>query len=231
MGQFALVNEAALKVAPGTRVLKAGDYSRMVLAERVLEEARRQAAGILKAAEKRAAEVREAGYADGMRLAKETSSRYMLGIVHKSREYLSENEDKVIALVIAVLRKIIGQMDGQEVVVRMVRTAMAVVSRQSQVTVMVAPDKVEAVKARLRDILQPYPRVTEVVVAGDPKLTGEHCVLETRVGRVEASLESQLQSITGALADVGPGRKERLEQDLKSIELELSAHLNAGKGA
>lgn len=231
MGQFALVNDGALKVAPGTRVLKAADYSRMVQAERVLEEAQRQAAGILKAAEKRAAEARDAGYADGIRLAKETSSRYMLGIVNKSREYLSEHEDKVIALVIAVLRKIIGQMDGQEVVVRMVRTAMAVVSRQSQVTVMVAPDKVEGVKARLKDILQPYPRVTEVEVSGDPKLSGGHCVLETRVGRVEASLESQLQSITGALADVGPGRKERLEQDLKAIERELSSHLNAAKGA
>lgn len=228
MGPFVLVNEAALRVAPGTRVLKAADYARLVAAERVLDEARRQAEAILKAAERRAAEARDAGYAEGMRLAKADSSRYMLGIVSKSREYLVENEERVIALVLAVLRKILGEMDEREVVVRLVRSALSVVSRQSQVTVMVAPDKVAAVKAKLDSILGPYPRITAVDVVGDAKLAGDHCVLETKVGRVEASLESQLQSITGALADVAPGRRERLEKDLKAIELALSAGLTGG---
>ncbi|MDB5104444.1 MAG: hypothetical protein JWP91_2133 [Fibrobacteres bacterium] len=228
MGQFAFISDADLKVAPGTRVVKAGEYARYIEAGRILAEARAKAMEILAAAERKAGEMREAGFAEGQRQGKESSSKYLLGIVSRSREHLEESEERIIALVIGVLRKILGDMDEKEVVVRMVRSAMAVVSRQNQVTVMVAPEKVEAVKASLHRILQPYPRVTSVEVVADPKLTGGDCVLETKVGRVEASLESQLKNITGALADLAPGRKERLERDLKAIELELSTGLLEG---
>ncbi len=228
MGQFALISDADLRIAPGTRVVKANEYAGYVEGARVLEEARRKAAEILALAHQRAGEMREAGYAEGLRMGKETSSKYLMGIVAKSREHLADSEERLIALVISVVKKILGEMDEKEVVVRMVRTAMAVVSRQNQVTVLVAPDKVESVKAGLQRIMQPYPRVNLVEVLPDPKLNGADCVLETKVGRVEASLESQLKSITGALSDLAPGRKERLEIDLKAIEVELSAGLLEG---
>jgi type III secretion protein L len=225
MGQYAFISDADLRIAPGTRVVKANEYAGYVEGARVLEEARRKAAAILLAARATASEMRDQGFAEGLKLGKESSSKYMLGIVTKSRDHLADNEERIVALVISVLKKVLGEMDEKEVVVRMVRTAMAVVSRQNQVTVLVAPDMVETVKAGLYKILQPYPRVTMVDVVGDAKILGTDCVLETKVGRVEASLESQLKTITGALSDLAPGRKERLEADLKAIEIELSAGL------
>jgi type III secretion protein L len=228
MGQFAFISDADLKIAPGTRVVKAGEYASYIEAGRVLAEARAKALDILAAAERKAGEMREAGFAEGLRQGKESSSKYMLGILSKSRDHLEESEERIIALVISVLKKILGDMDEKEVVVRMVRSAMVVVSRQNQVTVMVAPEKVDTVKASLHRILQPYPRINSVEVVGDPKLTGGDCVLETKLGRVEASLESQLKTITGALSDLAPNRKERLERDLKAIELELSSGLLEG---
>jgi flagellar biosynthesis/type III secretory pathway protein FliH len=76
--------------------------------------------------------------------------------------------------------------------------------------------------------MQPYPRVTEVQVAADPALAARDCVLETKVGRVEASLDAQIKTIVGALTDLAPGRKERLERNLKAIEAGLSAGLMEG---
>lgn len=219
---------ADLRIAPGARIVKAGEYAAFVAASDLLAQAREKAGEILAAAEARAEALREEGYAEGLRRGKESASRYMLGIVTQSRAQLEENEERMVALVISVLRRILGDMDEKEVVVRMVRTAMAVVGRQNEVKVMVAPEKVETVKASLHRILQPYPRITSVEVAADPGLTGGNCVLETRMGRVEASLESQLQTLTGALADLAPGRRERLERDLRAIELELSADLAGG---
>lgn len=226
MGQLDFVGGVTIKVPSGTKILKAAEYSRLVEAHAILDEARRHAAEILAEAERKAQERLQSGFAEGLKKSKETSSAYMLGIMSKSRDYLQENEERMVALVIAVLRKILGSMDEKEVVVRMVRTAMAVVSRQSQVRVMVAPDMVDTVKAQLGHILQPYPNISTVDVAGDAKLLGDQCILETKVGRVETSLESQLKSIIGALSDAAPGRKERMERDLKAIELELSADLS-----
>lgn len=206
-------------------MVKAGEYAAFVEGARVLDEARRKAAEILEEGRQRAEEMRSEGYAEGLRRGKDDCAKYLLGIMEKSREHLAENEGRIVALVISVVKKILGEMDDEEVAVRMVRTALAVVSRQNQVTVLVAPENVERVKAELRHILQPYPRVTKVEVTGDPKLSGGDCVLETKVGRVEASLETQLKAITATLSDLAPGRKERLERDLRAIELELSAGL------
>jgi type III secretion protein L len=228
MGRFVLISDADLRLAPGARVVKAGEYAAFVEGARVLDEARRKAAEILEEARQRAEEMRSEGYAEGLRLGKDDCAKYLLGIMEKSREHLADNEGRIVALVISVVKKILGEMDDKEVAVRLVRTALAVVSRQNQVTVLVAPENVERVKAEMHHILQLYPRVTKVDVVADPKLSGGDCVLETKVGRVEASLETQLKAITGALSDHAPGRKERLERDLRAIELELSAGLREG---
>jgi type III secretion protein L len=228
MGRFALVSDADLRLAPGARVVKAGEYAAFVEGARVLDEARRKAAEILAEARQRAEDARAEGYAEGQREGKDACARYLLGIMEKSREHLAESEGRIIALVISVVKKILGGMDEQEVAVRLVRTALAVVGRQNQVTVLVAPENVERVKAELQSILQPYPRVTHAEVLADPTLAGGDCVLETRVGRVEASLEAQLRTLIGTLSDLAPGRKERMERDLKAIEIELSAGLREG---
>lgn len=228
MGRFAFVSDAALRLAPGARLVKAGEYTEFVEGTRVLEEARRKADAILEEARQRAEEMRVAGYAEGLRQGKEKSAKYMLGMVEKSREHLVESEERIIALVITVVKKIFNEMDGREAAVRLVRSALAVVSRQNQVTVLVAPENVEAVKARLHSIMQPYPRVTSVEVLADDKLAAGDCVLETKVGRVEASLEAQIENIVGTLTDLAPGRKERLERNLKAIEVGLSAGLLEG---
>lgn len=228
MGRYFFLKELQLAVDPGSRIIKADEYSRIVEAESLLEEARAQTKSILAAAEKKAAEREQQGFAEGHRRARETVSKYMLGIVSKSQDYLEENEDRVVAMVIATLKKILGEMDDREMVVNMVRSAMAVVSRQNQVTVMVAPDRVETVKKHLQRILQPYPNIKSVDVVGDPKVASGNCVLETKMGKVEASLDSQLDAINGALADLRPDRKLRLEKNLKAIELELSSNLAEG---
>ena len=228
MGQLALVSDANLRLPPGTRVVKAAEYATLLEGERILEEVRRKAGEILAEARLRQEEARKEGYAEGLRQGKDACSKYLLGIMEKSREHLAESEGRIIALVLSVVKKILGEMDDKEVAVRLVRTALAVVSRQNKVTVLVAPQNVDAVKANLALIMQPYPRIATVEVMADPGLGEGDCVLETKVGRVESSLEAQLATLTGSLKELAPGRKERLEKDLKAIEAELSAGLVGG---
>jgi type III secretion protein L len=230
MGQLVLSRGLTVTPPPGARVLKAADYARLLEAEGILAEARREADSIRAAAVKEAAERRAEGHAEGLRQGKDESAAHMLRVLEQGRDYLQENEGRVVTLVLAVLKKVLGDMDGKEVVVRMVRTAMALVSRQSQVRVMVAPALVEAVKSELAGILAPYPNVTTVEVAGDPALSEGRCVLETRAGRVESSLEAQIRTIARTLTDTAPGRKERLEKELRAFEAELAKAMAGGAG-
>jgi type III secretion protein L len=225
MGQLALGRGLSVTPPPGVRVLKASDYLALREAEGILAEARLEAERIRAEASRDAAERVAAGHAEGLALGREEAAAYLLGTVEKGKAYLLENEARVVALVLAVLKKILGDMDEKDLVVRMVRSAMAVVSRQSNVKIVVAPDKVEVVKANLAGILRPYPAVTAVEVAGDPALKGERCILETRAGRVESSLEAQMKTVIKALTDTAPGRKDRLEKELRAFEAALAGAL------
>lgn len=228
MGQLALSRGLTVTPPPGARVLKAADYARLLEAEDILAEARREADAIRAAAQAEAAETRAGGYAEGLRQGKDESAAHMLRVLEQGRNYLQENEARVVTLVLAVLKKVLGDMDEKDVVVRMVRTAMALVSRQNQVKVLVSPGMVEAVKAELAGILAPYPNVTTVEVMGDAALTVGKCVLETRAGRVESSLEAQIRTIARTLTDTAPGRKERLEKELRAFEVELANAMVGG---
>lgn len=230
MGQLAISRGLTVIPPPGARILKAADYLRLLEAEGILLEARREAEAILAAARAEAEACRSSAYAEGLRQGKDESAAHMLQVLEQGRTYLQENEARVVTLVLAVLKKVLGDMDNREVVVRMVRTAMALVSRQSQVKVLVAPGMVEAVKAELAAILAPYPNVTTVEVAGDPTLTVGKCVLETRAGRVESSLEAQIRTIARTLTDTAPGRKERLEKELRGFEAELANAMTGRAG-
>lgn len=226
MGQLALGRGLSVSPPPGVRVLKAVDYLVLREAEDILAEARLEADRIRADAARESAERVAAGHAEGIRMGRDEASAYMLATVEKGKAYLLENESRVVALVLAVLKKILGDMDEKDLVVRMVRSAMAVVSRQSHVKVVVAPDKVDVVKEKLIGILRPYPAVTSVEVVGDPALSGERCVLETRAGRVESSLEAQMKTIIKALTDTAPDRKDRLEKELRAFEAALSSALD-----
>lgn len=230
MGSFAFLKDGQPAIAPGMRVLKASALADFVDAGRILDEARARAAAIIAAAEDAHRQRKEAGFEEGIRLGKESLSRYMLEVVAKSRLYLEDNEERVVILVLAALKKILGEMDGHVMAVKMVRNALNIVGKQSQVTVMVAPDKVEAVRAQIQSLIQPYPRIKSIEVLPDPGLEGSRCVLETKVGRVEASLESQVEALSQAMLSLSPGRRENLEKELRDIERGLLADMSAEGG-
>jgi len=96
------------------------------------------------------------------------------------------------------IRKIVQGYTDHERVVHSVRSALAAVRNQKQITLRVHPDNVEPVKARSADLLAGYPGVGLLDVVGDTRLTADCCVLESDIGVVEASTEGQLAALEAA---------------------------------
>ena len=231
MGSFAFLKDNEPVIAPGTRVVKAAELADLLEAGGIIAEARFRAVEIVSGAKQEFEAQKAAGYEDGIRQGKESLSRYMLEVIGKSRQYLEDNEQKVVILVLAALKQILGELDGQEMAVRMVRNALNVVGKQNQVSVMVAPENLQVVSSRIKQLILPYPRIKSIEVLADPSLEGSRCVLETKVGRVEASLESQLEALSRAMLGLAPGRSENLEKELREIERELLSGFSAEGGS
>ena len=195
-----LINKGDFVLQSDRRVVKAADVATV-----------RTAAEIVAAAEARAAEVREdakavyeaerqRGYEKGLADGKTEIAMQKLDLVDSSVAFMEGVEAKMAEVVMKALKTCVTEIGDREMVVQIVRKTMsAVIRTQRQVTLRVAPELVETVRARVSELTASFPTIETFDVVEDPRLKGPACVLETEAGVADASVETQLAAIERSL--------------------------------
>ena len=195
-----LINKGDFVLQSDRRVVKAADVATV-----------RTAAEIVAAAEARAAEVREdakaayeaerqRGYEKGLADGKAEIAMQKLDLVDSSVAFMEGVEAKMAEVVMKALKSCVTEIGDREMVVQIVRKTMsAVIRTQRQVTLRVAPELVETVRARVSELTASFPTIETFDVVEDPRLKGPACVLETEAGVADASVETQLAAIERSL--------------------------------
>lgn len=209
MGPIVQLKSDGLNLAPGQKVIKAADYLHYLNAEDIVEQARQQARQIKQAAHAAYEEEKQRGYQDGMLEGKMQMSQQMMDTVSRTVEYFANIEEQVVRTVMLALRKLIGEMDSKDLVVRVVKQALSVVRNQKQVTLRVAPSHVEHVNQEIHRIMAGFPGISFIDVVGDARLDDEGCLLESEIGVVDASIVAQLSAIERSLLNSLKGRATR----------------------
>ena len=97
------------------------------------------------------------------------------------------------------IRKVIGEVDENERIVRIVRNALTTVRNQQRVLIRVAPADEKPVREALAAMLTAVPGSTSFVdVVADARLVRGACLLESELGVVDAGLETQLKALENA---------------------------------
>lgn len=184
----------------GTRVLHAGEYSRLVEARDLLAAARERADAILAEAERAYEARKREGYEDGVLEGRMEQAEKMMETAMQAVEYIENIEETLVKVVGSALRKIIGELDDRERIVRVVRTALVSVRSQQKVLIRVSPDDETAVREALAAMMSSAPGgVTFLDLSADPRMKRGDCILESELGVVDAGLETQLKAIENAL--------------------------------
>ena len=199
MEPFIRLKAQGSTLEPETRVLKAQDYLVFQQAEQVLADAQQQAENILQQAHQEFETQKALGYEEGMNTAKLENAEQMMGMVGQAVDYFAQIEQKVVGIVIAAVRKILGEFDEQELTFRVVTNALQAVRNQKQVALRVCPAQTESVNKRLSEILSGHAEISYLEVIGDERLRPGDCILETDMGVIDASVETQLQALEKAL--------------------------------
>lgn len=189
-------------VAPGSRVLRADEVGAWADAEAMLTAARAQADAIVAGAQDALEQARQRGYAEGLTQARMEQAEKMIDTVSRTVDYFAKVETDMVALVMASVRKIMGDFDDRQRVVIAVKSALSVVRNQKQMTLRVHPQQVEAVRAHINELLAAYPGVGYLDIVPDGRLKSEACILESEIGMVEASVEGQITALQGAFEKV-----------------------------
>ena len=195
-----LINKGDFVLQSDRRVVKAADVATVRSAAEIVAAAETQAAQIREDAKAAYEEERKKGYDKGIADGKTEIAMQKLDLVDSSVAFMENVEEKMSDIVMKALKSCVIEIGDREMVIQIVRKTMAAVIRtQRQVTLKVAPELVETVRARVSELTATFPTIETFDVVEDPRLKGSACVLETEAGVADASVESQLAAIERSL--------------------------------
>jgi len=187
---------------PSVRVIPAADYAVWQEASAVIEAARADAAAIRTGAREAFEAERRRGHREGTESARMEAAEQMIANVGSTIDYFEKVEQRMTDLVLQCLRRIVAGFDDRQRVVTVVRGALAAVRNQKQITLRVAPERLEMLKAATDELLAAYPGIGYLDLVPDSRLHGDACIVETEIGIVEASMEGQIAALGRAFARI-----------------------------
>ena len=197
MGTMFQMTGGIVAPAPGTRLIRAEEYSRLLEAGELLAAARGRADALRAEAEE--AYVTKPFAFEGRRRMEQAEK--MMETAMQAVEYIENIEETLVKVVTSAVRKIIGELDERERIVRVVRTALVSVRSQQKVLIRVCPADEPAVREALAAMIASAPGgVSFLDVSADPRMKPGDCILESELGVVDAGLETQLRALENALA-------------------------------
>ena len=195
-----LINKGDFVLQSDRRVVKAADVATVRSAAEIVAAAEARAAQIREDAKAAYEEERKKGYDKGIADGKTEIAMQKLDLVDSSVAFMENVEEKMSEIVMKALKSCVAEIGDREMVIQIVRKTMAAVIRtQRQVTLKVAPELVETVRARVSELTATFPTIETFDVVEDPRLKGAACLLETEAGVADASVESQLAAIERSL--------------------------------
>ena len=195
-----LIKKGDFVLQSDRRVVKAADVATIRSSAEIVAAAEAQAAQIREDAKAAYEEERKKGYDKGIADGKTEIAMQKLDLVDSSVAFMENVEEKMSDIVMKALKSCVIEIGDREMVIQIVRKTMAAVIRtQRQVTLKVAPELVETVRARVSELTATFPTIETFDVVEDPRLKGSSCVLETEAGVADASVESQLAAIERSL--------------------------------
>jgi type III secretion protein L len=193
--------KSQIRLEETSKILRAKDYLIAAEAEEIINTAKAEAEQIRKEAEEEFKARKEQGYQEGLQKGKAEIAERMIEHMSRSAAYFSKFEKVLIDLVIKASKKLLGEFDRNEVVERVVRRVLETTRNEGHVTVRVPPAQSDYLKSRVSTIMASFPKVEFLEVVPDKRLKGDGCILETDVGIVDASLETQLKALETAMVN------------------------------
>lgn len=184
----------------GKHILKADEYGQLIKANEILDAAHQKASETIAQACEIYESRKKQGYEDGL---EEGRLEHLEKIMHtsmKAIDYFESMEKSIANLVTQCLEKVVGEMDNQELILRIVRSGLAIARNEQRVVVRVCPDELKAVQDANATLLQAYPGISILDITADPRLKRGACLVESELGVVDASLDTQLSAIKRAIA-------------------------------
>ncbi|KAA1194882.1 HrpE/YscL family type III secretion apparatus protein [Photorhabdus heterorhabditis] len=196
---FIKITKEHLQLSPELLILRKADYQTCLSAESLLDAARAQAREIEREAQTVYEQQKELGWQAGIDAARAEQASLIHQTQLQCQQYYRQIEQQMSDVVLQAVRKILKNYDQISLTLQVVREALSLVSNQKQVILRVNPEQAATVREQISRVHKDFPEIGYLEVTADDRLDQGGCILETEVGIIDASLDSQLDALMSAI--------------------------------
>ncbi len=191
---------SAVRFRPRGRILPASEVRAWETGRDFVAAAKREAERLQADAIAAREEARRQGFEEGRQAGAEEAARLLAETTARADRLLAEADAEIVDLALAVVRQVLGEFEVGQLTRNAVRHALSRQRQDQHLTLHVAPDMVEEMRAEL-DQRTPSGMRHLLTVEPDPRLNRSECRLASEIGFVDLGVESQLQAIRRGLRD------------------------------
>lgn len=165
----------------------------------LLEQSRKQGSEIVAAAQQEFERQRKLGMEQGLKDGRDAAVVHHLKTVLASLDYYEQSRSQLVGVVTSCLRRLIMDLPPEERIYQLVGEALDNLKQQTRLILQINAKDQEAVEAAIAKLQPRMPAGSTIEVRLHEELTPGSCVLESPLGLVDASLESQLAILENSL--------------------------------
>lgn len=167
----------------------------------LLEKARSHEKKIIKDAEVEFERQKQLGYEQGIKEGRAAAAAHNIKTVLASLDYYEQSRNQLVQIVISSLRRFIMELPLEERIYQLVGKALDLFKNQPRIVLQVHPSDRDAVEATILRLQQLMPAGSKIEIRVHDDLNPNSCVLESPLGLIDASLESQLAILEASLLE------------------------------
>lgn len=168
----------------------------------MLEKSKRSRAQILDAANEIFEVEQRRGYQEGREEAKIEQTVNMVSIVSQTLDYLSKIELQIVDLVLKSVRRITEDFSDKEKILSVVKMSLSLVRSQQQLRVFIHPENFDFIQTQINNLIEKYPSIEQLDIVPDASLPKDACIVDSEIGRVEASISGQISALKSSFQKV-----------------------------
>jgi type III secretion protein L len=185
---------------PRGRVIPAKDIEAWETGKAYLKAAAEEAERLKEEARGAYEEAKRRGFEEGRKEGAAAAAKLLAETAQKADLHLARSDRQLVDLALAVVRRVLGDFDVGQLVRNAVRHALAKERQDQHLTLYVAPEMVDPLRADVDGLFDPAVRHL-IAIEPDSRLDQGQCRLASDVGFVDLGIEAQLRAIHQGLAD------------------------------
>ncbi|RQU85626.1 HrpE/YscL family type III secretion apparatus protein [Burkholderia cenocepacia] len=199
MGLAFLITSDNLQLLSERKVLKEREYAALLDASAVIATAHEEAARIVADAQREFDKRQAAGYDEGMRRAQREQAAQAYTQALAATRTMETMKDAMADIVVKAVRAIVGEMSTQKLYEAALTRIAPLVRDEVFLIVRIAPGRTDEMRDALDGAFAGQSNRQKIRIVEDAQLERNACTVETPSGRIDASLDLQIDALRQAI--------------------------------